>query len=343
MAVSWSVDREAASHLGFDAASEWDREPGEGSSRLDEARTFLEIATRYREYRWPDKARRFARRALRIFEHELGPDDVNVAGALVCLGGIFRDRGELEAAEAHYLRATSILDRDSRNTSNLEAQRLRIQAARGFADVTCALGRYCEAESMLKHALAMADRTFGRQSVVAASVLNDLGVFHKYTGRFDKAAAVLEEALQIAEIAGGPDHLEVAAILHSLSILDLVRGRFWLCEPFARRSVAIREAILGPDHPQVASSVVTLAAILDGQGERAEAEAHYRRALTTFERWFGPEHYEVAMTLSCLAGLVRTQGRFSEAEPMYRRALTIFDRPIGALEPAASTQAIRCA
>src|SRR5436305_320970 len=83
----------------------------------------------------------------------------------------------------------------------------------------------CEADPMLKQALTMAERTFGRQSGETAGVLHDVAVFYKYTGRFEKASRLLADALTIAENADGPDHPQVATILHSIAVLDLLRGR----------------------------------------------------------------------------------------------------------------------
>lgn len=343
MTVIWSGEQLTTAGIAAGISPIMDTERLEGTDRLHEARTFLEIANRHHEYRWPDKAKSFARRALTIFERELGPHDPIIAKVLVCLAGAQKDRGEYETAEAHHLRAAAILNRLPDGSGDPEIARLRVQAARGLADVLCALGRYCEAEPMLKQALAMSERTFGRQSVDTAAVLNDLAVFYKYTGRFEKALHVLREALAIVENVAGPNHPLIATILNSLAVLHLVQGRFWQGEPSARRSVKVREQTLGPDHPQVAADIVTLAAILDGQGEYAEAESHYRRALTMFERWFGPDHYEVAMTLTRLAALLRSQGRLAEAEPMYFRALRIFERPQGPAPSELAAREVRCA
>jgi len=314
-----------------------------GTGRLDEATTLLQIATDYREYRWLDKAKRLARRALTIFERELGPAHPNVATVLLCLAGVHRDRTEYAAAEAHYRRAISILNRVSDEQADPKLAKLRIELMRGLADVVCALGRHCEAETMLKQALAMAERNFGRHGVLSACILSDLGVCYIYTGQFEKASGLLRDALTIAEKAAGPDDRHVAPILHSLAVLDLVRGRFDEGAPFARRSVEIREKTAAPEHPQKAAAVVTLAAILDGQGRRAEAESAYRRALLMLERWFGPDHYDVGTTLNCLATVLRAQGRVAEAEPMYCRAIAILKRPLGATHVQLETQPARCA
>ena len=87
MIANWTEAQTDGVTLDGGIPSGWESDrPGE-SARIDEATTFLEIATRHRECRWPDKARRFARRALTIFEQELGPTHPRLANVLLCLGG----------------------------------------------------------------------------------------------------------------------------------------------------------------------------------------------------------------------------------------------------------------
>jgi tetratricopeptide (TPR) repeat protein len=274
-------------------------ESGRRMERTWEALRLLEIAAGFRENGWPDKARRFAKRALAIFEHESGAD-LDFVRALLCLAGARSDLADYARAEQEYGRATDILDRLPDDPNNLEAQRLRLQTTRGLAYVTRALGREAQAEAMLKHTLALAGRTFGWKQAEVASVLNDLGVHYRHTGKYEKASRVHRLALGIVEEAFGPEDARTAPILHDLAILALARGQFAAGEPIARRAVSIREKTLGADHPQVAAGVVSIAALLEGQGRYEESELMYRRAIAMFGHWFGPDHPEVAITVNHL-------------------------------------------
>lgn len=302
--------------------------PGDETSRLEEAKTLLNIATDYRNYRWLVEAKRFGRRAMTTFERAVGPSDPRLVPAVLCLAGICLNRREYEESERLYRRAFSILNLCPGEAVTLDLSRLGFEAARGLAEVARALGRSAEAEIILKQALVSAERTVGRQSIETAGLLNDLAVCYKSNDELDKATEVFYDALGIAEAAVGRAHPQVAGILHNLAVLDLLRGRFVHGEPLARYAVSIHRRTLGPDHPVVAADIVTLAAILAGKGAHAEAESSCRTALTMFERWFGPAHDEVSTTLSCLSELVLSQGRSAEAEQMlYQRAVAILDRP----------------
>jgi tetratricopeptide (TPR) repeat protein len=279
-------------------------DPSDSTHRTDrtsEALRLLGMATDFCENGWPDKARRFARRALAILERESGTEHPEVVRVLLCLARAREDGGDHARAEEEYRRANEILGRIGDDSNNLEAQRLRIQTTRGLAKVTRALGRDSEAETMLKDALAMAEGTFGWKHPDVAGVLNDLGAHYRHTRDSEKALRVYRRALAITEETLGPEHPQAAAILHDLAVLEHARGQFAAGEPFARRAVSIREKTLGADHPQVAADVVAMAALLEGQGKYDEAEPLYRRALMAYGHWFGPDHHEVAATANHLA------------------------------------------
>lgn len=276
---------------------------------IEDAALFQELADEARERCWPDKARRFATRALSILEREYGPDHPDVVRALLCRAGAREECADHARAESDYRRATEILERLAHDPANLDVQLLRIRGASGLANVMCALGRYREAEAMLKDALTEAEQTFGWKHGEAAHVLNDMATLYREVGGFEKAFRLDRRALAIAQTSLGPDHPTVAAILQNLGILEHRRGRLASAESFARQALAIREKTIGPDHPRVASSAGVLAGILEAQGRFDEAASLYGRALTILERRFGPEHHEVATTLSKLNELFRAWGR----------------------------------
>jgi tetratricopeptide (TPR) repeat protein len=276
---------------------------------IAEAALFQDLADQARERCWPDKARRFATRALAIVEREHGPNHPDVVRALLCRAGAREECADHARAEVDYRRAIGLLDLLPQDPGNPDVQRLRVRTASGLANILCALGRYREAETLLKGALTMAEQTFGWKHGEAANVLNDMSALYREVGGFEKAFRLDRRALAIAQTTLGPDHPTVATILQNLAILEHRRDRLASAESFARQSLTIREQTIGQDHPRVASSATVLAGILQAQGKLEEAASLYGRALTIFERRFGPEHPEVARTLSKLNEVFRASGR----------------------------------
>ena len=113
------------------------------------------------------------------------------------------------------------------------------------ADRCRALGDYRRAERLYQKALVASERTFGRDAVEVAVLLNSLGVACKYSGRFREAGRHYWRALGIYARLPVSDPAALAALYHNLGGLEHARGRFAQGEPFARRSVALRERASG--------------------------------------------------------------------------------------------------
>jgi tetratricopeptide (TPR) repeat protein len=280
----------------------------------------------------PDRALALAAEALAIFEAESGPTHPDVANVLNCMARIHVERADYASAEAASRRASDIMREVRTLASGDDIDRLTMQCLTGLGDVLRMLGRYGDAESPLREAIAIGEASLGEDDVDLVTAVNSLAVLFKYSGRFDEAAVLYVRALAAAEAAGADDDT-IATLLHNIGGLEHARGNFAAGEPAARRSVELRERALGPDHPSVAADLAALAAIVDGQGRYDEAEAMYARAIETFERVYGPDHYEVAVNLNNLAGVRHAQDRADDAEALYRRALEIKERLLGADHP----------
>jgi len=297
----------------FDSAAAIAPRP-ERAPRLDEARSLLDIATTALEDGWPEKARRFARRALTSVDRNPPADNALVAEIVLCLAVTYEDSEEYVLADAHYQRASCIANGVAKPGTDLDGYRLRIRATCGLGNVARALGRYRKAETVLKEALAQAEWAFGLHHREVALVMDHLAVLYRTTDRPDNAYRLHRSALAIAEkVPGGIGSRDVAAILQNLAALETARGDVERAEPFARRAVAICDQTFGPDHGKSAAARSALAAILERQGKFDEAEVLYRRALTTFTRWFGADHRQVALARSSLTALLGRKAR-SESE-----------------------------
>lgn len=283
------------------------------TARLDEARVLHEISIKALDDRQPDRARRFARRALAILERDHG-DSREIARVLLSLAAACHDSGDYPRAEKNFLRVDDLLRNMSENDGCLETQRLRIAGTRGLAGVARALGRGGEAETLLESLLLYAERIFGRQHTVVALVLDDLGVLRRDAGRFDEAFSLHRRALAIVTQTLGAAHPQAAGTLHNLATLAVAAGDIQRAEPFARQCLTIREQTIGPDHPHAGTAASSLASILVALGQEDEAERLHRRAISIFERWFGSGHEEVLLTVNSFADPVRLSSASAQTD-----------------------------
>uniref|UniRef100_UPI004055FAC8 tetratricopeptide repeat protein n=1 Tax=Candidatus Electronema sp. TaxID=2698783 RepID=UPI004055FAC8 len=199
------------------------------------------------------------------------------------------------------------------------------------------MGRYAEAESLLKDDLVIKEQALGKEHQKVATVLNNLASLYKDQGKYAEAEPLYKRSLEIWEKALGKEHPHVAAALNNLALLYKSQGRDEEAEPLYKRSLETREQKLGKDHPDVATTLNNLAALYYAQGRYEEAEPLYKRSLETREQKLGKDHPDVATTLNTLAWLYKAQGRYEEAEPLYLRSLSIFKAKLPADHPHIKT------
>jgi tetratricopeptide (TPR) repeat protein len=165
-----------------------------GMSDLDEAVRLFEEAGEMAEAGEYQKAEETAGQALTMFEsggEECRADVVNV----LCSMTVFAAEGSRFAESLRYGERAVSLWRDVRAELDEELERLLgMEALGGAGNAMRELGRYEEAERLLREALALAESGTGEAEDVARFA-NNLGVVYKYSGRFDEGAAMYGRAL----------------------------------------------------------------------------------------------------------------------------------------------------
>jgi tetratricopeptide (TPR) repeat protein len=214
-------------------------------------------------------------------------------------------------------------------------------------------GRYVEAESLSRRALAIFEKVMGPDHDVVATSLVDIAdvsnaleryaladpvakravamkrktdsdlsramvtLAASYIGQKKLAAAegLLKDALAIEGKKSGADSSKVAAALFKLGTIDRDAGRFDESLSKLKRALEIRER-RGKGHPGVAGVLLELGDLDQARGENALAEAEYERALSIWAKAGLPEHPQVAKILVSYAKLLRRLGRTAKAREM---------------------------
>mgnify|MGYP001189150271 CR=1 FL=1 len=194
-------------------------------------------------------------------------------------------------------------------------------------------GRYDEAISLHKRALAIREKKLGRDHPDVAASLNNLATIYQEQSRYGEAIPLQKRAMAILEKKLGRGHPDVALSLHNLAIIYQEQGRYGEAIPLQKRAMAIREKKLGRGHPDVANNLNSLAAVYDAQGRYDAAIPLYKRSLAIRESKLGRDHPHVATSLNNLANVYQAQGRYDEAIPLHKRALAIRKKKLGRDHP----------
>ncbi|MBC7816441.1 MAG: tetratricopeptide repeat protein, partial [Planctomycetaceae bacterium] len=189
------------------------------------------------------------------------------------------------------------------------------------------------AEPLCRRALAMGEKSLGKDHPNVAVALNNLAQLLQSTNRPAEAEPLFRRALAIDEQSFGLEHPQVATALNNLAALLRDTNRLREAEPLMCRAVQIFEKSHGRNHPSVAVALSNLASLLQSTNRLAEAEPLMRRALAIDEQSYGKNHPRVATVLNNLSLLMQATNRLAEAEPLMRRTLAIDEQFYGPNHP----------
>ena len=199
------------------------------------------------------------------------------------------------------------------------------------------LGKFAEAEELLRRALTFDERTFGLNHPNVATCLNNLAALLHETSRLEEAEILYRRALAIDENCFGSNDPKVATCLNNLAALLHDTDRLKEAEILYRRALAVDEHSFGLNHPRVATHLNNLAQLLRASDRTDEAEPLYRRALAIDQEVLGSSHPRIAGHLNNLAQLLHSLNRLREAESLYRRGLAIDEQSFGLEHPRVAT------
>jgi tetratricopeptide (TPR) repeat protein len=222
-------------------------QPVRGLARLA-AFILVRMAQRALSHGHYARAERLFGFALRIAERMLGPNDHIVGAVLSDLGMVHKYQGRLDEAERAYRRAHAVF-----------------LAARGEVAVELhGLGKRDEAETLLRRALAVFERTYGAHHYEIAVTMHDLAAVCEAKGDTAEAERLYRRALAIKDKRLGSDHAEIATSLKSLAILCRAQGRDAEANQLYRRALAILERAHGSSHPSTVACRENLDALMSG-------------------------------------------------------------------------------
>jgi serine/threonine-protein kinase len=184
------------------------------------------------------------------------------------------------------------------------------------------LGLYAQADTLLRRAVAVAERVYGPDHPEVAARLTDLGTALKELGELDTAQAVLERAVAIRRQEPGPDRIDLATSMGELASVLSHAGALDRAESLYRAVLAIDTRHYGPEGLEVATDLNNLGVLLgDARDRLVTADSVYRAALAIREKKLDADHPAVLTLWSNIAANLHEMGRLAEAESLQRKVL----------------------
>ncbi len=198
-------------------------------------------------------------------------------------------------------------------------------------------GKDAEAIPIAQRALALAERTLGKEHPYTLSSVANLAGLYKLQGRYAEAEPLYKRALEARERVLGKGHPNTLTSVNNLAVLYSAQGRYGEAEPLYKRALEASERVLGKDHPNTLGTVKNLANLYQAQGRHDEAEALLRRAHTGGTPAPPGQGAADIDALISLSGQLYGQQKYAEAAPIAQQALTLAERTLGKEHPQTLT------
>ena len=196
---------------------------------------------------------------------------------------------------------------------------------------------FADAKTHYERALTLAEKVYGQDHPIVATIVNNLGLVLRDMGDLQGAKQHLKRALKIDENTYGPDQSNVAIRVNNLGGVLHDQGDLQGAKQHFERALKIDENIYGPYQSNVARDVNNLGVVLIALGDLQGAKQHFERALKIDENTYGPDHPNVGIDVNNLGLVLQDLGDLQGAKQHFERALKIDEITYGPDHPNVAT------
>jgi tetratricopeptide (TPR) repeat protein len=237
-----------------------------------------------------------------------------VAESLTALGVYHYDGGDLRRAEREFEDAVNVA-----RQAGPEGHPSALEAMNDLAVVRQQLGRFAEAERLLRALLDQRRRIHGDETVPVAVALGNLGTALAAMGKYRECEEMFRTAHTLFVKLLGREHVHVANATRNLARVRMFRGDYREAARLIREAVDVHRKVNGPAagywYMRGQSAVVTAAL-----GQPVEAVKELRLVLNELSALGAPPARKSDMQIA-LGFTLLDAGRAREAETFMREAL----------------------
>lgn len=312
-----------------------------------------------------DLAETYLQKALRGFEEDSDKIWQEIADVEAVLGDVYRARGEYKRALQNHQRAFEL--NEKHNPSNRSALTLNLSQMSSdyyrlgdykesvalleraleilvedpqlpiekagiqdeLAKVYRKWGRYKEAETVFKEALALKTEAFGPASLWVSDTQNGLALLYMRMGEYARAEAMFQNVLNARQKILRPENPDMAIAKNNLANTLLLTGRFSQAKQFYLEALAIREGHFGRCHTKYAETLNNLGQVALGEKNLEQAGQLLNEAHAIRDFILGSDHIEPTRVRYYLGDWHLAMGRVEEAEQCFQDVLGIFTAKYG--------------
>ena len=180
------------------------------------------------------------------------------------------------------------------------------------------LGRYVEAEPMLRESVRLFEQARGAEDPGVAAALQPLAGTLIFNRKFAEAEAVARRAVAINEHEFGRSNPATLSAMRMVTSAMIESGRCGDALPLIREMLSFRRHEMTETDPTLGVTLLQLGQCQAEAGSLTASEATLRDALAVRIATFGPEHWAVAQVQSQLGEVLGRERRDVAAEALLR-------------------------
>lgn len=208
------------------------------------------------------------------------------------------------------------------------AELLQAQLLGNHGQVLTLAGSFDEAAATLERALALLEKTVGRDNSETGNSLAALADVYGRLGQQERSLAAAQRAYEVHVKSLGKRHPETAKSLFSIAVALENAGNYDDAAAKLTEVLATLEAALGKDHIDLANALDELGIVRRKQNRLEDALALHLRTLALREAKLGAQN-ETAVSLDNVGLVLGMLERHAEALPYHQRALAITEKAMG--------------
>jgi serine/threonine-protein kinase len=192
-----------------------------------------------------------------------------------------------------------------------------------FGEILASKGRFEEADTRFRKALALAEAAHGPDSPVVAESLVNLAAVASYRGKALDGKPHIERAVAILSRHAGAEPLALANARMALANVRMHEGR--PDESIAELSAAVElsRAHLPPDDQRLPVALFNLGAVEHSVGRWADAQPHFDEAIALAERLQGKDSAALIPLLDFAMSNLDALGRHADGAATAQRLLAL--------------------
>jgi len=243
----------------------------------------------YREVGRFADAEKTLKTAVAILERNGASANLELAGALNNLGGVYLNQEMYPETEALFKRSLAVAEklpagkmRDYQRGNSMNSlavvygNQANVMAENGQTGEANAA--YDKMIAMLNEVIPIWSKVFGPTNQAVANLVANRGEAYSKKQQYDRAEADLREALKVRLQALGPKHQAVATVQNNLANALIAEKKYPEAEQLLLTSLQVRTESLGPNHPSTARSLEALSRLYAATGNTAAAVDYSRKA-----------------------------------------------------------------